>query len=237
MELFCSTFKIIAAVVGLSLVGCADFARQFAMSDGLIDFMMDLSGHEQIDAYPVKRICRDGGEIISAHARKDSRGVFVFGYVGNRYGANSVTTAWSHIDIVILDSEGRQLQSIATIFFPSTVPETHRGIRGRSSYFVRLSSMPPAGSTIIVEFDPVPIFHRYSGYYGAVLNDQHGDGAVSQQLDELSSESKPTSLISSAIAWPAPCGLRPDRAKVFDYIYGVETKGDAAASDTSGELG
>ena len=63
------------------------------MSDGHIEFMMALSGHEQIDAYPVKRISREGGEIISAHARKDSRGVFVFGYVGNRYGANSVTTA------------------------------------------------------------------------------------------------------------------------------------------------
>jgi uncharacterized protein len=30
--------------------------------------------------------------------------------------------------------------------------------------------------------------------------------------------------------------LGPDRAKVFDYVYGVEAKGNAADSDTSGEL-
>jgi DNA-binding XRE family transcriptional regulator len=30
--------------------------------------------------------------------------------------------------------------------------------------------------------------------------------------------------------------LGPDRAKVFDYVYGVETQGNAADSDTSGEL-
>jgi hypothetical protein len=149
------TLKTIAAVVGLSLVGCADLARKFATSDGLIDFMLAVSGYEQMDAYPTERISRGEGEIITAHARKDSRGAFVFGDVGKQYGAGWVTTAWSHVDVIVLDPKSRHLQSLATRFFPSTVPETQRGIRGRSSYFVRLPSVPPAGSTIIVAFQQV----------------------------------------------------------------------------------
>jgi hypothetical protein len=122
------------------------------MSDGLIDFVLAVSGHEQIDTYPTERISRGGGEIITAHARKDSRGTYVFGDVGKQYGAGWVTTAWSHVDVIVLDSQNRHLQSLATRFFPSTVPATQRGIKGRSSYFVRLPSVPPAGSTIIVAF-------------------------------------------------------------------------------------
>ena len=152
------TLKIVAAVVGLSLVGCADLARKFATSDGLIDFILAVSGYEQIDAYPTERISRGEGEIITAHARKDSRGAFVFGDVGKQFGAAWVTTASSHVDVIVSDSKSRHLQNIATRFFPSTVPETQRGIRGRSSYFVRLPSVPPAGSTIIVAFHQVPIF-------------------------------------------------------------------------------
>ena len=30
--------------------------------------------------------------------------------------------------------------------------------------------------------------------------------------------------------------LGPDRAKIFDYVYGVQAQGNAAGSDTSGEL-
>lgn len=151
------TLKIVAAVLGLSLVGCADLAQKFATSDGLIDFILAVSGDEQIDAYPAERISRGEGEIITAHARKDSRGAFVFGEVGKQYGAGWVTTAWSHVDVIVLDSKGRHLQSLATRFFPSTVPETLRGIKGRSSYLVRLRSVPPAGSTIIVAFHQVPM--------------------------------------------------------------------------------
>jgi hypothetical protein len=164
------TPKIIAAVVGLSLIGCADLARKFGTSDGLIDFILALGGHEQIDAYPVKRISNGSGEIITAHARNDARGAYVFGEVGKQFGAGWVTTAWSHVDVIVLDSKSRHLQSIETRFFPSTVPETQHGIRGRSSYFVRLPSVSPAGSTIIVAFHQVPIFQ--CGYSSGSLTDQ-----------------------------------------------------------------
>jgi hypothetical protein len=159
------TPKLIAAVVGLSLVGCADLARKLGTSDGLIDFILALGGHEQIDANPVKRISSGSGEIITAHARKDARGAYVFGEVGKQFGAGWVTTAWSHVDVIVLDSKSRHLQSIATRFFPSTVPETQHGIRGRSSYFVRLPSVPPAGYTIVVTFHEVPLFQcEYRGH-------------------------------------------------------------------------
>ena len=150
------TLKIFAIVVGLSLIGCADLERKFATSDGLIDFILAVSGYEQIDAYPAERISRGEGEIITAHARKDSRGAFVFGDVGKQYGADWVTAAWSHVDVIVLDPKSRHLKSLATRFFPSTVPETQRGIRGRSSYFVRLPFLPPAGSTIVVAFHQSP---------------------------------------------------------------------------------
>jgi hypothetical protein len=169
-----STFKIIAAVIALSLVGCADLERKFATSDGLIDFILAVSGYEQIDAYPAERISRGEGEIITAHARKDSRGAFVFGDVGKRYGADLVTTAWSHVDVIVLDPKNQHLKSLATRFFPSTVPETQRGIRGRSSYFVRLPSLPPAGSTIVVAFHQVPIIQcEYS-------HDRQADRSLTQ---------------------------------------------------------
>jgi hypothetical protein len=153
------TLGIFTAAVGLLPVGCADLARKFATSDGLIDFILAVSGSEQIDAYPTERISQGEGEIITAHARKDARGSYVFGEVGKQFGAGWVTTAWSHVDVIVSDSKSRHLQSLATTFFPSTVPETQRGIRGRSSYFVRLPSVPPAGSTIIVAFHQVPIIH------------------------------------------------------------------------------
>jgi hypothetical protein len=172
------TFKIFVAVVGPSLVGCADLARKFATSDGLIDFILAVSGNEQIDAYPMERISRGEGEIITAHARKDSRGAFVFGDVGKQYGAGWGTTAWSHVDVIVLDSKNRYLQGLATRFFPSTVPATQRGIKGRSSYFVRLPSVPPAGSTIIVAFDQVPIIQcKYS-------HDHRADGSPTYSQGE-----------------------------------------------------
>jgi hypothetical protein len=86
------TLKIVAAVVGLSLVGCADLARKFATSDGLIDFILAVSGYEQIDAYPTERISRGEGEIITAHARKDSRGAFPFSVMwGKQFDAAWLT--------------------------------------------------------------------------------------------------------------------------------------------------
>ena len=162
------TLKIIVTVVGLSLAGCADLPRKFATSDGLIDFILAISGYEQIDAYPTECVSRGEGEIITAHARKDSRGAFVFGDVGKQFGAGWVTTAWSHVDVVVLDPKGEHLQNLATRFFPSTVPETQRGIRGRSSYFVRLPYVQPAGSTIIVAFHQDQIIQcEYSHDYRA----------------------------------------------------------------------
>ncbi len=124
--------------------------------------MTALSGHEPIDAYPVERISGGGGDVKTAHVRKDSRGAFVFGNVAKQFGAGRVSTAWSHVDVVVLDSKGQCFERIATSFFPSKVPDTYRGIRGHSSYFVRLASLPPAGSTIIVAFHGIGTFRQAS---------------------------------------------------------------------------
>ena len=52
-----------------------------------------------------QRNSRGEGEIITAHARKDSRGAYVFGDVRKQYGAGWVTAAWSHVDVIVLDSK------------------------------------------------------------------------------------------------------------------------------------
>jgi hypothetical protein len=72
-----STFKIIAAVVGLLLIGCADLARKFATSDGLIDFILAISGYEQIDAYPTERVRRERAK-SSPLMRERIRAVHLF---------------------------------------------------------------------------------------------------------------------------------------------------------------
>lgn len=153
-----NTFKTIALIISLSLCGCADLGRKLTHSDGLIDFAMALSGHEQLNAYPVERVSTNGaGRLATPHARKDAHGIFVSGRVEKGFSPGWVTTAWSHIDVVVLDSKGRVTQGIATTFFPSEIPASQRGITGRSSYSVRLPSMPQTGSTITVAFHHVPL--------------------------------------------------------------------------------
>lgn len=153
---------IMAAFVGLSLTGCATADSKLAQSDGLGEFAMALAGRGQTDIYPVERISGGSGKIATGHARKDAHGVFVTGYV-EKLGPGWVTAAWSHVDVVVLDSKGRPSQKATTKFFPSTVPNTQRGITGRSRYFVRLPSTPPAGSTVQVAFHQTPMSQCESG--------------------------------------------------------------------------
>jgi uncharacterized protein YyaL (SSP411 family) len=60
-----------------------------------------------------------------------------------------------------------------------------------------------------------------------------------EDADSLVQAGKPDHREGAFYVWTkdeVDHALGPDRAKVFDYVYGVEAKGNAADSDTSGEL-
>jgi uncharacterized protein YyaL (SSP411 family) len=61
-----------------------------------------------------------------------------------------------------------------------------------------------------------------------------------EDADSLVQAGKPDHREGAFYVWTkdeVDHALAPDRAKVFDYVYGVEAKGNAGESDTSGELG
>ena len=60
-----------------------------------------------------------------------------------------------------------------------------------------------------------------------------------EDADSLVQAGKPDRAEGAFYVWTkdeVDHALGPERAKVFDYVYGVEAKGNAADSDTSGEL-
>jgi len=60
-----------------------------------------------------------------------------------------------------------------------------------------------------------------------------------EDADSLVKAGKPDHREGAFYVWTkdeVDHALGPDRAKVFDYVYGVEAKGNAGESDTSGEL-
>jgi len=151
-----TVFTIIAAFGSLAFVGCATAGSKLTQVDSRGEFAMAQDVHAQKNSYHVERISGGSGKIATGHARKDAQGVLVAGYV-EKLGPGGVTAAWSHVDVIVLDSTGRRLQKVATKFFPSEVPNTQRGIIGRSRYNVRLPTTPPAGSTVQVAFHQKPI--------------------------------------------------------------------------------
>jgi hypothetical protein len=146
-----TAIAIIAAFSGFSLVGCASLNPKLAHSDGLVGFVMSLGGHEHRDAFPIKLTSGASGRPATGHVLKDAHGIYVWGYV-EKLGPGSVTAAWSHIDIVVLDSKNQPLQKITTRFAPAEIPASQRGIAGRSRYFVQLPSVPPPDSSIEITF-------------------------------------------------------------------------------------
>ena len=66
-----------------------------------------------------------------------------------------------------------------------------------------------------------------------------GEFYSAEDADSLVQAGKPDHREGAFYVWTkdeVDHALGPDRAKVFDYVYGVEAKGNAEESDTSGEL-
>jgi len=71
------------------------------------------------------------------------------------------------------------------------------------------------------------------------LTDREGGLYSAEDADSLIRAGKPGHGEGAFYVWTKDeidQALGPDRAKIFEYVYGVEDKGNASASDTSGEL-
>lgn len=143
------------SIAALALSGCADAGRKFSQSESPLEFAWALAGHEHTEAFPVEKAPAVRGTVATAHAHKDSKGVFVYGTITKTGSIGPVSVAWNHIDVTILGPNGAELATEATSFTPSTIPETYRGIPGKARYFIRLKSEPPPGSKIRVQLHPI----------------------------------------------------------------------------------
>lgn len=124
-------------------------------SDGLIDFVIALSGNAQPDVAPIEKVSDGGASIVTARAVQDHGAVFVYGSV--RKVVDRMTTAYSHIEVSVLNMNGQVLEDAVTDYFPSEIPNSRRGIEGRSHFSVRLSHQIPTGAMIRVAFRSGPL--------------------------------------------------------------------------------
>lgn len=159
-----SATHVLAAGAILSLCGCANFLRTLSQSDNVLDFAMALRGRKHIEAFALQLRSQGSGRIATGHAHKNADGILIFGTIEKR-GPGWVSAAWSHVDVLVIDQDGRLTNALSTKFFPSWVPSAQRGTVGRSRYSVRLDSIPAPGSFIQVAFHQQPIARcpfRYS---------------------------------------------------------------------------
>lgn len=63
-----------------------------------------------------------------------------------------MTTAYPHIEIVTLGRDRNVIEDIETDYFPSEIPNTCRGVVGRSHFSVFLTRPLPPGAIIQIAF-------------------------------------------------------------------------------------
>ena len=90
-----------------------------------------------------------GISIESAHATWWRGRIIVGGFVEKKFGYSGGSPN-SHLDVIVLNEEGRTLSTIPTNYFPRPIPANYHGRVGRATYAESLPSVPPAGSKIRV---------------------------------------------------------------------------------------
>jgi hypothetical protein len=130
-------------------------AQKAQRTDGLFDFIAALAGESVEDALPVERVSNYSGQITTAHVKAIPDGFRVSGLVGKSSLNNP--TFGSHVDVILLDSRQRVMESVTTRYQPRDIPMGLRGGFAHSRYTARLRTLhPPAGSTVRVVFDARP---------------------------------------------------------------------------------
>ncbi len=137
-----------ACIFAMALSGCAtQVARRVQNADGLLGFIF---GYPGPNIAPVERISRAGGEIVTAHAVADGKGLRVSGLV-SKAGLHKPPYG-SHIDVFVLDARGKITAAVAADYLPRDIPRRYRGSMGYSLYGARLPIIPAPGSRVQVVF-------------------------------------------------------------------------------------
>jgi hypothetical protein len=151
--------SVLALIIALALQGCESL-RKGEQADGILDFVMILANTAKPDVAPIERDSTGDGEIATARAVADRGGrASVRGSVKKHSGAGWVSGAFSHVDVLVLNSHRDMVESHTTTFSPSLIPVTQRGIEGRAHYHAALETVPPPGSVIRVVFHNIPREH------------------------------------------------------------------------------
>ena len=114
------------------------------------DGLLDLSAGEDVTAAPIERVYGGGGQIASVHLRAYGKNVFVSGLV--RRQSLGDPPPWSHVDVIVLDSRRRIVETASTTYLPRDIPHGQRSGFPQSHFTARLAALPAAGSTIQVVF-------------------------------------------------------------------------------------
>lgn len=139
--------RLVLLSLNLALTGCASPTwKRMASADGLLDIFAG----EDLTATPIERISGGGGQITTAHLRAYGKNVFVSGLVGRQSLGDP--PPWSHVDVIVLDSRKRIVETTSTTYLPRDIPHGQRSGFPQSHYTARLAALPAAGSTIQVVF-------------------------------------------------------------------------------------
>jgi len=104
----------------------------------------------------VVTVSSSSGRIVTAQLHRSGDQIFVSGLVRRNHPLASPPRG-SHIDVFVVDSHQRVLDTVTTHFQPRTIPHGRRGASGQSRYTARLTRQPPADASIHVVFHSGPV--------------------------------------------------------------------------------
>lgn len=125
-------------------------ARQGA--DGLFEYLQWLlQGPGQVPpGLRVEAVGAPGFSIIAVQLARAGEGLRIRGAI-QRDGFGS---GYGHVEIDLLDVQGRLLSTCAVSYVPDPVPVTHRGWVGRADFSARFDPLPTRLAIIRVRFHP-----------------------------------------------------------------------------------
>ena len=133
--------------IALAFTACASPTWTRMANTGLLDFLI---GGDDVIATPIERVSGGGGEVATAQLRAYGKNVFVSGLV--RRQSPGGPPSWAHVDVIVLDSRKRVVETTSTTYLPRDIPHGQRSGFPQSHYTARLTTLPAAGSTIQVVF-------------------------------------------------------------------------------------
>jgi hypothetical protein len=137
---------------GPVISGRSDVVKSAFRSDGLLDFVFDLSGQEVPDKYPLQLRSTAFAQIAVGHAREDQSGrVLVSGLAQRRFGGPSFGPN-ARIEVVVHGRHNELLERTSTDCYLRS-PGGH-GLTATCHFAVFLRTVPPPESAIEISCRP-----------------------------------------------------------------------------------